>query len=198
METANQYTDPETGFKMVPGTQRPDGTWRKPIRVKDGYVPQDEVKIYESKGRAIGKSRDSNYIPGLTIDTFVIPTAPTSIPGLSSDPSPPVVASKTKKKKKGSGQNSTSSNPVPTLTAAMDSLSVSKSTTKDSTKPSQPVATDPSKKLRNLKKKLRDIEALEAKIKSGEITEPEPDQLEKVGRKADVLKEIFALEMVVN
>merc|ERR1712210_48619 len=61
----------------------------------------------------------------------------------------------------------------------------------------QPTATDPSRKLRNLRKKLRDIEALEAKLASGEISTPEPEQLEKVSRKSDVMEEIAALEKMV-
>ena len=62
----------------------------------------------------------------------------------------------------------------------------------------QPTATDPAKKLRNLKKKLRDIEALEAKLSSGEIKNPEPEQLEKVARKQDVMKDIAALEKQIG
>ena len=48
----------------------------------------------------------------------------------------------------------------------------------------QPIATDPSRALRNLRKKLRDIEALEVKLVLGKISTPELKQLEKVARRA--------------
>ncbi|KAL3620878.1 hypothetical protein CASFOL_035790 [Castilleja foliolosa] len=38
------------GERIVGPTRRPDGTLRKPIRIRAGYVPQDEVAIYQSRG----------------------------------------------------------------------------------------------------------------------------------------------------
>ena len=58
--------------------------------------------------------------------------------------------------------------------------------------------TDPAKKLKNLKKKLKDTEILEQKVKSGELKKPDADQLEKIKRKPEVVKEIRELEKLVK
>lgn len=50
------------------------------------------------------------------------------------------------------------------------------------------------KKLKNLKKKVREIEALEEKIANNQIAKPEPEQLVKVKRKNDLLLQIHQLE----
>lgn len=41
------------GERLLAPTRRPDGTLRKPIRIRAGYVPQDEVAIYQSKGALV-------------------------------------------------------------------------------------------------------------------------------------------------
>jgi len=40
---------PKDGERILAPTRRPDGTLRKPVRIRAGYTPQDEVAIYQPK-----------------------------------------------------------------------------------------------------------------------------------------------------
>jgi len=59
-------------------------------------------------------------------------------------------------------------------------------------------ASDPRKKLRNLKKKLSDIESLQARLDSGDLKNPEPEQIEKLNRRDQVEAEILELEALLK
>lgn len=59
-----------------------------------------------------------------------------------------------------------------------------------------PTQLDPVKRLKNLKKKLREIEALEEKIKTGTLKNPDKEQKEKISRKNEIIKEIEMLDTV--
>ncbi|XP_038986033.1 partner of Y14 and mago-like [Phoenix dactylifera] len=55
---------PKEGERILAPTRRPDGTLRKPIRIRAGYVPQDEVAIYQSKGALLRKGLQPDAPPG--------------------------------------------------------------------------------------------------------------------------------------
>jgi len=220
-QQASYYRDPDTGHLMCPGTKRPDGTWRKPRRIKEGYVPQDEVPLYESKGKQIAKAREANPIPGMPsnggsgnggifnmkIDTFDHKAlmGPPKIPGLPDSVQVQVqsvenAAKKSSKKKKKSGSSGSAGNGN-NHSQNSQSLAVKhvELEIQDEYSALDNVDTyvDPAKKLRNLRKKLRDIETLEKKLADGSVAKPEPEQLEKVARKPVMLEEIAELEAAV-
>ncbi|ANQ06337.1 Uncharacterized protein PCOAH_00007180 [Plasmodium coatneyi] len=54
----------KTNEKFIKGTQRSDGTFRKTIRVRTDYMPQEENCVYQVKGKILeqqNQSRIANY-----------------------------------------------------------------------------------------------------------------------------------------
>ena len=43
----------EPGGRVIGGSRRPDGSIRKEIRVRAGYVPVEEQPVYQSRGAKV-------------------------------------------------------------------------------------------------------------------------------------------------
>lgn len=178
-----------TGEKVIPGSQRPDGTMRKPIKVRPGYTPVEERRAFRTRQQL---SRDEHRA-----------NVGSSIPGLTPEEQPASKAStnsKPQKKKQGGDARSptpqaqqpahrTAADLGDKLCGQVEKLSIRENT-------EQPKAVDPCKRLRNIRKKINEIIELEKKVLEGETLTPE--QLEKIERKATLLAEAADLEKSVK
>ena len=104
-------------------------------------------------------------------------------------------AKRREKKKQEQAGGSTPQTSHTQVTKALEQVSISRPADSAGGKDDSGAKTDLAKKLKNLKKKLKQIEDLENKIKSGELKNPEKDQLEKVSRKQVILDEIEDMEL---
>mmetsp|Transcript_2607 Transcript_2607/g.4039 ORF Transcript_2607/g.4039 Transcript_2607/m.4039 type:complete len:174 (+) Transcript_2607:82-603(+) len=160
----------DKGQWVIPASKRPDGTWRKERIMKEGYVPQDEVKSFETKASRSG---------------------PKGIPGM-----PPASTQPTKKK---TGQSKEKTNQDLQKMSAEKGVNkidkhepVNESAAVDmATGPDQGIAAvDTAKRLKSLRKKLREIAEIDSKADDSLTSE----QIEKKNRKMEIETEIQELE----
>ncbi|KAI3976402.1 hypothetical protein MKX01_038701 [Papaver californicum] len=189
------------GERILAPTRRPDGTLRKPIRIRAGYTPQDEVVIYQSKGALLKKGMGGTEVP------------PGYDPTLDAKPkTKSAKRNERKKEKKQQGKNSESveteetstgevsasddlglrSEAMELIACQMNKLDVSANSpdltkTSNSEAPSQ----DIDKKIRAVKKKIRQTEA---QLQKTERDAMNPEQLDKVAKLEGWQQELKVLE----
>lgn len=184
------------GEKFLAPTRRPDGTLRKPIRIRAGYVPQDEVAVYKSKGSQL---KEKTVPPGYDPEEDVV----------NKPKSKSAKRNERKKEKRlqaasdncenevsSTGDEEKALGSVESITSQINEIAISgnKSVSPSLNSTESPATgnhvPDIDKRIRALKKKIRLTEAQQQK--TGQDLKPE--QVEKVAKLEDWRRELKLLE----
>ncbi|KAL4911064.1 hypothetical protein BDW74DRAFT_5297 [Aspergillus multicolor] len=194
-------TDAVTGERYIPSSVRADGSKRKEIKVRPGYRPPEDVELYRNRAAAAWKNRGkTGGVPGAEGLTPTGSDASKPVSGSAS-----AASNKNAKRREAKKKAKAETDGAATTTNGKDISQIenwraapAKQQQQDASTPADPV--DPEvereKKARNLKKKLKQARELSDKKNQGEALLPE--QLEKVIKIQELIRQLDALGFDAN
>ncbi|CAJ0947592.1 unnamed protein product [Ranitomeya imitator] len=181
-EGAGPSTSGTEGGRIVPGQHFP------------GKVPQTGKRGMKNKYVKFFKSKPS-LPPGLShIEPTTNKTQQSTKPETETTPLSKTAKRNMKRKEKRK-QEKGERGAVEEVRQDMEKISISQTEVQKDTANSENADAEKAKKLKNLRKKLRQVEDLQQKIDSGEIKQASKEQLEKLGRRKALEEEIEDLEL---
>ncbi|CAG5087859.1 Oidioi.mRNA.OKI2018_I69.PAR.g11650.t1.cds [Oikopleura dioica] len=207
--------DNVSGSAFIPATQRPDGSWRPAKKVKEGYVPPEDIGKFVCKAEREYRQR-TQYVVGSSslrrepsrgasesnFSAYDPKNDPMKAPELSKS------AKKNAKRKAAKARKQNDINPedaviedISSVIAGLNAAKIKSEDSGDSKKTVNASAPDSSlaelsveekqKQIKKRTKVLRQIEGLEKRRDAGETLDP--DQINKIARKEAILAELAEL-----
>ncbi|KAJ5584317.1 uncharacterized protein N7459_004117 [Penicillium hispanicum] len=180
-------TDANTGERYIPSSTRADGSKRREIRVRPGYKPPEDVELYRNRAAAAWKNRGNGGVPGTE--------------GLNGEDDKTAQSGATpasnKNAKRREARRKAKETETTEVTSEKKGAESDNWRTPVATKDEKPVEepvdqeAEKEKKARNLKKKLRQARDLREKKNQGEALLPE--QLEKVIKIQELVRQLDTL-----
>ncbi|KAL2131570.1 hypothetical protein VTI74DRAFT_4894 [Chaetomium olivicolor] len=169
-------TDEVSGERKIPESKRADGSTRKAIKIRPGYRPPEDVEVYKNRIAENFRNRGKGPVPGAEGLKEDKPDQPSSSAAANKNAKRREARKKAKAAGEGQGE------------AAADE--VKKEEGKKEEAPVDPEA-EKEKKVRSLKKKLRQAKELKEKKETGGSLLPE--QIAKVIKINELIRELDAL-----
>ncbi|KAL1954218.1 hypothetical protein VTO42DRAFT_1498 [Malbranchea cinnamomea] len=192
-------TDAVTGERHIPASTRPDGSQRREIRIRPGYRPPEDVELYKNRAAAAWRNRGAAGVPGAEgLKESKTASSGTATTASANKNAKRREAKRRAKAAEAEGQGAAASKPKG---GALDKdnwrsgapANEEEEEEKKKNKEAEPVdpEVEKEKKARALKKKLRQARELRDKKDKGENLLPE--QLEKVIRINELIRQLDAL-----
>jgi len=160
----------ETGERHIPESKRADGTLRKAIKIRPGYRPPEDVEVYKNRTAENFRNRGKGPVPGADSLSDDKQTQPSSASGNKN-------AKRREARKKAKAACELEGDAAPAEEAGTEEAA-------------DPEA-EKEKKVRTLKKKIRQAKDLKEKKETGESLLPE--QIAKVIKINELIRELDAL-----